>query len=58
MGQEIIVNGVNVAQCDDYDEFEGLFLCRCENEGMTPYCLENPNCWYKKWKREGVEDEK
>ena len=49
--KEIIVNGVDVALCKDYDEFEGLFLCTCKEEGMTPYCLDNPNCWYKEGKR-------
>ena len=51
MAQEIIVNGVDVALCKDYDEFEGLFLCTCKEEGMTPYCLDNPNCWYKEQER-------
>lgn len=49
--KEIIVNGVDVSLCRDYDEFVGLFLCTCKEEGMTPYCLDNPNCWYKEQER-------
>ena len=56
MGEEIIVNGVDISECRDYDEFEGLFLCTCKEEGMTPYCLDNPNCWYKEKERIKMND--
>ncbi len=52
--EEIIANGVDVSGCEDYDEFEELMLCRCKEDGMSSYCLDNPNCKYKEKERAKV----
>ena len=53
MTEEIIINGVNVSECefiakeDEYSSYDRVYKgqCRCSNEEM---CKNHPNCFYKK----------
>ena len=53
MTEEMIINGVNVSECeviakeDEYSSYDRVYKgqCRCSNEEM---CKNHPNCFYKK----------
>ena len=53
MTEEIIIDGVNVAECEFYE------LCGCiDDNHELNQCKDNPNCYYKQLQRLKQENEK
>lgn len=58
--KEIYIDGVDVSGCEYY--FDGK--CRCMDASimqdfyLCPQCNNNPNCYYKNWKRKEQKLEK
>lgn len=59
---EIIIDGVNVAECPDFDRYfskiTNQYLDKCNADIDSPYCEGNPNCYYKQLQRLKTENEK
>ena len=60
MNKEIIIDGVNVAECMHFDKvsysFGNTYYCMCDGN-MSYICQENSNCYYKQLKRKEEECE-
>ena len=58
--KEIIIDGVNVAECMHFDKvsysFGNTYYCMCDGN-MSDICQENSNCYYKQLKRKEQECE-
>ena len=63
MSNKIIIDGVNVAECKDFEHYKskdikGLSGNLCKKFGGCPYCEGNPNCKYKQLQRLKAENKR
>lgn len=60
-GNEIMIDGVNVAGCPEYERYLSKqtkeFTDICNGDLDSPYCEGNPNCQYKQLQRLKAENE-
>ena len=57
--KQIIIDGIDVSGCS-YGEIEkSIFKCSCEYNvrSASMFCKDNPNCYYKQYKRKEQECE-